>query len=52
MDCPADEDEYNDVDNNKDEHTSVTINKNGVSITNDTIIKGNNDIKELKINKD
>ena len=52
LDCPADEDEYNDVDNNKDEHTSVTINKNGVSITNDTIIKGNNDIKELKINKD
>tara|TARA_R110000868_G_scaffold145993_1_gene366592 strand:+ start:13140 stop:14864 length:1725 start_codon:yes stop_codon:yes gene_type:complete len=52
LDCPADEDEYNDVDNDQDEHTSVTINKNGVSITNDTIINGNNDIKELKINKD
>ncbi|WP_369753255.1 PspC domain-containing protein [Flavobacterium sp. WC2409] len=54
LDCPADEDEDNDVDvdNNEDDHATVTINKNGVSITNDTIIKGNNDIKELKINKD
>ena len=54
LDCPADEDEDNDVDvdNNEDEHATVTINKNGVSITNDTIIKGHNDIKELKINKD
>ncbi|WP_367773868.1 PspC domain-containing protein [Flavobacterium sp. WC2421] len=54
LDCPADEDEYNDVDvdNNEDDHATVTINKNGVSITNDTIIKENNNIKELKINKD
>lgn len=50
LDCPADEND--DVDNDEDEHTSVTINKNGVSITNDTNISNNNDIKELKINKD
>ena len=52
LDCPADEDEYNDVEENEDENTSVTINKGGVSITNDTIINNSNDIKELKINKD
>lgn len=52
LDCPADEDEDYDDDNNEDEQSTVTINKNGVSITNDTIINGNNDIKELKINND
>lgn len=52
LDCPADENEYDDVDNDEDQHTSVTINKNGVSIINDTIINTNSDIKELKINKD
>jgi hypothetical protein len=54
LDCPADENEYDDVDvdNDEEEHTSVTINQNGVSITNDTIINTNNNIKELKINKD
>jgi phage shock protein PspC (stress-responsive transcriptional regulator) len=52
LDCPADENEYNDVENDQEENTSVTINKNGISIKNDTIINGNNDIKELKINKD
>jgi hypothetical protein len=52
LDCPADENEYDDVDYDEEEHTSVTINQNGVSITNDTIINTNNNIKELKINKD
>ncbi|EIA10438.1 PspC domain-containing protein [Flavobacterium frigoris] len=52
LDCPADENDYDDIDYNEDQHTSVTINKNGVSITNDTIINTNSDIKELKINKD
>lgn len=52
LDCPADENEYDDVDDDEDQHTSVTINKNGVSIINDTIINTNSDIKELKINKD
>jgi phage shock protein PspC (stress-responsive transcriptional regulator) len=51
LDCPADENDY-DGNNNEDESTSVIINKNGVSITNDTIASNNNDIKELKINKD
>ena len=55
LDCPADENDYDDVDNDdidSDEHSSVTINKNGISITNDTLINANHDIKELKINKD
>jgi phage shock protein PspC (stress-responsive transcriptional regulator) len=51
LDCPADENDY-DGNNDEDESTSVIINKNGVSITNDTIASNNNDIKELKINKD
>lgn len=52
LDCPAEEDEYNDNGDDNDDNTSVTINKDGVSITNDTIIKSNDNIKELKINKD
>ena len=54
LDCPAEEDEYNDNgdDNDNDDNTSVTINKDGVSIINDTIIRSNDNIKELKINKD
>ncbi|HEY4617075.1 MAG TPA: PspC domain-containing protein [Flavobacterium sp.] len=52
LDCPADENDYNDADNDEDEQTAVTINENGISITNDTTISNNNDIKELKINKD
>jgi phage shock protein PspC (stress-responsive transcriptional regulator) len=52
LDCPADENDTIDAEYDEDEHTSVTINKNGISITNDTIINANNDIKELKINKD
>ena len=52
LDCPAEEDEYNGDDNDNDDNTSVTINKDGVSIINDTIIRSNDNIKELKINKD
>ncbi|WP_413999168.1 PspC domain-containing protein [Flavobacterium sp. W1B] len=54
LDCPIDENEYNDdqIDSENNAKTSVTIDKNGISITNDTIIKSNNEIKELKINKD
>ena len=51
LSCPADENEYNDTRNDSAE-TSVTINKNGVSITNDTLINSKNNIKELKINRD
>ena len=56
MNCPADENEYNDVEINETDNdstqTSVTINKEGVSVKNDTIINSKNNIKELKINKD
>jgi phage shock protein PspC (stress-responsive transcriptional regulator) len=50
LDCPTTENEYDDVE--YDDHTSVTINKNGISITNDTTTNTHNNIKELKINKD
>ncbi|MGO4818205.1 PspC domain-containing protein [Flavobacterium sp. W22_SRS_FP1] len=52
LDCPTDENDYDDVDYDEDDNTSVTINKNGISITKDTIINNQNNIKELKINKD
>ncbi len=55
LNCPADENEYDDLANDTDNdstQTSVTINKNGVSVKNDTTIKSNNNIQELKINKD
>ena len=59
LNCPADEDEYNDVDNQDLEKEleeivpgNVTINKNGITITNDTISSDSKNIKELKINKD
>jgi phage shock protein PspC (stress-responsive transcriptional regulator) len=54
LNCPADENEYNDVSNNaRDDNTdvTVTINNNGVSIEKDTI-KSNSTNKGLKINKD
>lgn len=51
LNCPADENEYNDVENETTE-TSVTINEDGVSVKNDTIINSKNNIQELKINKD
>jgi phage shock protein PspC (stress-responsive transcriptional regulator) len=52
LDCPTNENDYEDVQYDEDDHTSVTINKNGISFTNDTIINTQNNIKELKINKD
>ena len=56
LNCPADENEYNDVEINETDNdsiqTSVTINKEGVSVKNDTIINSKNNVKELKINKD
>lgn len=51
LNCPTDENEYNDTENDSTE-TSVTINGDGVSVTNDTLINSRNNIKELKINKD
>jgi phage shock protein PspC (stress-responsive transcriptional regulator) len=51
LNCPADENEYDDVENDETE-TSVTINEDGVSVKNDTIINSKNNIQELKINKD
>ncbi|HEX9150692.1 MAG TPA: PspC domain-containing protein [Flavobacterium sp.] len=55
LNCPADENENDDVDNdsnNDSTQTSVIINKNGVSVKNDTVIHSKNNIQELKINKD
>ena len=54
LNCPANENEYNDVDSdteNDSTDVTVTINNDGVSIENDTI-KSNNNNKGLKINKD
>jgi hypothetical protein len=47
LNCSDDEEDQNDNENN-----SITITKNGVSIITDTVNGSNNDIKELKINKD
>ncbi|RDI58214.1 PspC domain-containing protein [Flavobacterium glaciei] len=53
LNCPADENEYNDVETENDSiETSVTINEDGVSVTNDTLINSKKNLKELKINKD
>ncbi|RBN50191.1 PspC domain-containing protein [Flavobacterium psychrolimnae] len=55
LNCPADENEYNDVDTDTENdsiETSVTINEDGVSVTNDTLINSKKNLKELKINKD
>ncbi|MFV8364211.1 PspC domain-containing protein [Flavobacterium sp. ZT3P35] len=51
LNCPTDENEYNKSENDSTE-TSVTINEDGISVTNDTLINSKNNIKELKINKD
>ena len=51
LNCPADENEYNDVDNN-DNETNVTINEDGVTVESDSTVKTNKKFKELKINKD
>jgi phage shock protein PspC (stress-responsive transcriptional regulator) len=51
LNCPEDEDEYNDV-SNTDTETNVTINEDGVTIESDTTVKSKKKFKELKINKD
>ena len=54
LNCPANENEYNDVDSdteNDSTDVTVTINNDGVSIENDTL-KSNKNNKGLKINKD
>ncbi len=48
LNCPADENEHNDVEN-IEENTSVTVDKNGISVTIDTINKSNG---ALKVNED
>ena len=40
------------IDTDDDSKTSVTINRNGISIQKDTITNSNKKLKELKINKD
>lgn len=59
LNCPPDENQYDDMDNEDLEEDleeivpgNVTINKHGISITNDTINSNSKNIKELKINKD
>jgi phage shock protein PspC (stress-responsive transcriptional regulator) len=53
LNCPEEQtQQYNDEQSDSSQ-TSVTINENGISVKNDTVIKSNNNnIKELKINKD
>ena len=50
----SNDDEDNDEEDNNDNNISpnVTINKDGISIKNDTIISDSDDFKELKISKD
>jgi phage shock protein PspC (stress-responsive transcriptional regulator) len=52
LNCPEDENEHYNDEETDSSQTSVTINEDGVSVKNDTVIKSNNNIKELKINKD
>ncbi|MDR6843815.1 PspC domain-containing protein [Flavobacterium granuli] len=51
LDCPADENEHNDVDES-DNESNITINENGVTIESDSVVKTKKNFKELKINKD
>lgn len=54
LNCPTEENEFNDVDTNSESDSSdvtVTINKAGVSVEKDTV-KSNANTKGLKINKD
>jgi phage shock protein PspC (stress-responsive transcriptional regulator)/uncharacterized membrane protein YphA (DoxX/SURF4 family) len=51
LNCPANENDYNDIENDS-MNTSVTINKDGISVKNDTLINSKNNLQELKINKD
>jgi phage shock protein PspC (stress-responsive transcriptional regulator) len=52
LNCPEDENEEYNNEETDSSQTSVTINEDGVSVKNDTVIKSKNNIKELKINKD
>jgi phage shock protein PspC (stress-responsive transcriptional regulator)/uncharacterized membrane protein YphA (DoxX/SURF4 family) len=52
LNCPTDDDEYNDVEIHEDKTTSATINKNGITITDDSIPTSKHHYPELKINKD
>lgn len=47
LNCPPDEDEWDDVDQHK-----IIIDEDGVTIENDTIISNSKEIKELKISED
>jgi phage shock protein PspC (stress-responsive transcriptional regulator) len=51
LNCPEDEDEYNDVDDS-DTQSNITIDEDGVTIETDTLKKDRKKLKELKINKD
>ncbi|MFC7773524.1 PspC domain-containing protein [Flavobacterium sp. GCM10027622] len=48
LNCPPDENEWNDVDSKH----KITIDEDGVTIENDTVISDKKEIKELKINED
>lgn len=54
LDCPADENEYDDLDQeyNNDENTTIIINKNEISVQRDSVSKNSNHRRGLKINKD
>ena len=53
LNCPADENEFDDVDTENDStQTSVIINEDGVSVKGDTVSNSKKGFKELKINED
>ncbi|PJJ09091.1 phage shock protein C (PspC) family protein [Flavobacterium sp. 1] len=49
LNCPDDE---NDESDNNENESNITINKNGVTIESDSVVKTKKNFKELKINKD
>ncbi|MFQ3174271.1 MAG: phage shock protein PspC (stress-responsive transcriptional regulator) [Flavobacteriales bacterium] len=52
LDCPAEENDYNDDNNDQDDSISITINKSSSSNANDETINTIKKIKVLKLNED
>lgn len=54
LNCPADENEWNDVDqdDDSDDNATVIINEDGIKVKKDTTITNSKEFKELKINED
>ena len=51
LDCPDDENEYHDIDEDDLKNSSITINKDGISISTDSTHETKREFKGLKIDK-